>query len=138
MIGLIKENERLVRVSKTELRTPCGALANVPQYMIVPADKANPADFAELLAGERLIQSGTLHTDRESAEARFEALKAGKPAPPMAKGIPLYVKESAENVNPETGLSDGEQRACDMLAGEFLAAFARTMRKMKAAKRQHT
>lgn len=136
VIGL-KENQRLVYAGETALRAPDGTpLPAVPQYMIVSVDEADPAFVAELQDNERLILAGTVHNERISAEERFAALKAGQAQPPRAAGIPLYIKEDAENINPKTRLSESEEKACEPLIGDLVSAFSVQMRKMKALERQ--
>ena len=65
----LKENERLVYAGKTALISPSGKpLPAVPQYIVVPADEADPALVVELKENEALIIIGSEHTDREAAE----------------------------------------------------------------------
>jgi len=109
--GLLQPNERLVCVGKTALRAPDGTpLEGVPQYMIVQADKADPAAVEALRENERLIVAGTVHTDHRAAEARFAALQAGREYQPPEDGTPLYIIEPAENVNRKTRLSAAEEK----------------------------
>jgi non-ribosomal peptide synthetase component F len=132
----LSPNERLVYAGRTALRAPDGKLLEgVPQYIILPVEKAAPASVVELQDGECLILAGTIHNDREAAEERFAAAKDGH-ACPRADGTPIYVKEAVENVNKKTGLSLAEEAACEPLIGELLASFAMTARKMKALSKQ--
>ena len=136
MIGL-KDDERLVYAGQTALRAPNGALLPaVPQYRIVPAEEADPACVVDLKDDERLVMVGTIHNDKKAAEERFAALKKGRECPPLAHGIPLYVKERAENINPKTHLSAGEEQACEPLIKDLVSAFAAHMREVKALERQ--
>lgn len=133
----LKENQRLVYAGETALRAPDGTpLPAVTQYMIVSAEEADPAFIAELSENERLILTGTVHKERKSAEERFAALKAGQAQPPSAAGVPLYIKEDAENINPKTRLSESEEKACEPLIGDLVSAFAAQMRRVKALERQ--
>ena len=131
------KDEQLVYAGTVALRAPNGdPLAAVPQYMIVPVDEANPNCMAELHNGERLIVAGSILSDRKSAEERFAALKAGQAQAPRADGVPIYIKEKAESINPKTGLSKGEEKAIEPIIGEMLDIFALQIRKRKALEEQ--
>lgn len=136
MIGL-KKNQRLIYAGETALRAPDGSpLPAVPQYMIVTVDEADPACVVELQKNETLVVAGTVHNDKKTAEERFAALKAGREQAARADGIPLYIKEDAENINPKTRLSESEEKACEPLIGDLLTEFSIQVRKKKALERQ--
>jgi hypothetical protein len=135
--GFLKPNERLVRTGKTDLRAPDGTpLPAVPQYMIVAVEDADPACVEPLGADERLILAGTAQTERANAEDRYAAMLAGREQPPRAGGVPFYIKEGAENINPKTGLSLEEEKAVEPLIGDMVDAFGQYARKMKALAKQ--
>ena len=137
MIGLLQPNERLVHAGQTALRAPDGTpLENVPQYMIVPADEADPASVVELKDSECLVVAGTVHNARKAAEDRFAAAKVGH-ACPCADGTLLYIKDAASYVDKRTGLSAGEEKACEALVGDMLAAFAIYERRLRAQNKKH-
>jgi hypothetical protein len=94
----LKKNERLVFAGNAALRAPDGTpLPSVPQFVIVGVDEAT-GSVAELKDNERLILAGRVFTDKQRAEERFAALKAGREQPPREVGTPLYVVEDAENL----------------------------------------
>lgn len=133
----LNKNERLVYAGETALRAPDGTpLPTVPQYMIVPAEQADPALITELKDNERLVWAGTVDNNRKRAEERFAALKAGEKPPPRTNGVSLYIKEDVKNINPKTHLSESEEKACDPLIEDLVSAFAAQMRQMKALQRQ--
>lgn len=134
---ILNENERLVFAGNIALRAPNGAeLPAVPQYRIVRAGEPAAGSAVELKDTERLITVGSVHTERETAEERFAALKAGQAQGPRADGEPLYIIESAANINPKTRLSEGEEKAIEPLLEDLLSTFAMQMRKRKALERQ--
>jgi hypothetical protein len=137
MIGALKPNERLVRDGFASCRAPDGTpLSEVPQYIIVAGSEADPACVEPLRKNERLILAGTAQTDRANAEARFEALLAGREQPPRAGVLPIYIKERARNTNPKTGLSMAEERAVEPIVNELAEAFGHAMRELRATERR--
>jgi hypothetical protein len=129
----LKKNERLVFAGNAMLRGPDGKiLQNVPQYMIVNADEADPEAVVAVKKNQRVILAGEVFNDLQAARERFDAAeKAGRrPSPPplKEKGIPLYILEDEENVDPKTGLTHEEQRAIKALTKDLLAVFAAQMR----------
>ena len=108
---VLTKNERLVFAGTAALRAPDGSLLPaVPQYMIVDASKADPAKTATLRKGERLVQAGSVH----SRGARQKTSK-------------LFIKETAENIGRSTGLTQTEEKTCDTIVADMLAAFAAIM-----------
>ena len=102
------KHERLIRVGNAPLRAPNGKpLPAVPQYMIVPANEADPASVATLDKNEWLIMAGTVHSRTSPDDVKT-----------------LYVKEAAENVNKKSGLSKVEEKACNAILSDLLKAFA--------------
>ena len=82
MITFLKPNERLICAGMTAFRAPDGKpLEAAPQYIIVPADKADVARTVELRGNERLIAAGTIHSDRKAAEDRYAEALAGRAKP---------------------------------------------------------
>jgi hypothetical protein len=131
---IINNDERLVYAGTVALRAPNGIpLPAVPQYMIIPANEADPSDFVELHTNERLVLCGMIHTDIEKARERFAA---GESQLSTERGKPLYFKELAENINKKSGLPKGGEKAIDLLIDDIVEAFGRDMRKIKALKRQ--
>lgn len=133
----LKNNERLVFAGNTELRAPNGELLpSVPQFVIRNAAEINPADATTLQRGEGLIIAGHAFNEKKKAEERFAALKAGREAPPKENGIPLYVVEDLENLNPKTGLTEEQEYAYAALMGEISTLFSLYVRKMRLAERK--
>ncbi|GHV18528.1 hypothetical protein FACS18949_04660 [Clostridia bacterium] len=116
------KNERLVYVGETALRAPDGGLLPaVPQYMIVPADNADPSAVVTLQENERLVMAGTVHNRKTPSDVKT-----------------LYIKENAENVNASTGLSKAEERACDAIIPYWAAALQRSSPTTRTQKRTKT
>jgi len=133
MTEFLQQHERIVYAGKTALRAPDGTpLEAVPQYMIVSVDEADPASVCVLRENDRLVMVGTVHADRRAAEERYAAMLEGR-ACPRADGVPIYIKESAENINAKSGLSLEEEKACKPLVDDLVAAFAAVMHGEKEA-----
>ena len=130
----LPKNYRLVRAGTTAFRSHIGELLPaVPQYRIVPAEEADPALTAVLQDDEALVMAGTIHTDKKAAEERFAALKAGRECDTHKEhGTPLYIKENMSNINPQTHLSSGEEKACEPLISDLVEEFARQTREAEA------
>lgn len=132
MITLDK-NERLVCAGTVALRAPDGTpLPAVQQYIIVGVDEADPAAAHEVKENQRLVYGGRVFTDRQSAEERFAALKAGREQPPREVGTPLYLIEDMENIDPKTGRTLESEKIIQTMTKEFAEVFALHMRKEKA------
>ncbi len=137
MIKLLNDNQRLVYAGETALRAPDGTpLPSVPQYMIVSADEADPTCVVELKENERLIVVGTIHNGKKAAEERFAALKMGQVQTAKKDCTPLYIKENANNINPKSRMSVGEEKACEPLIEDLVSVFASQMRELKASERK--
>ncbi|MCL2697025.1 MAG: hypothetical protein FWE74_02960 [Oscillospiraceae bacterium] len=131
---ILKDNECLVYAGTIALRSPSGTpLPAVPQYMIVPADEADPAAIVELQKEKRLVLGGMIYTDIEEARKRFAA---GERKLSTESGKQLYFVEDAANINKKTGLSKGEEKAIEPLLSDIVEAFGRDMRKIKALHKQ--
>lgn len=132
MITLDK-NERLVCAGTVALRAPDGTpLPAVQQYIIVSDDEADPATTHEVTENQRLVCGGRVFTDRQRAEERFAALKAGREQPPREVGTPLFFIEEMENVDPKTGRTLESEKIIKTMSKEFAEIFALQMRKEKA------
>lgn len=130
----LKGNQRLVCAGQMPLRAPDGKqLAAVPVYKVVPADESG-GDSAELAPNERLIAVGVSER-KATAEERYNALIAGE-MPPESHTTPLYIKDAADNADPETGLTEGEKRALNPLVSELISNFSAAMREREALERQ--
>jgi len=124
MIKLAK-NERLVQAGTVALRAPDGTpLPAVPQYIIVPADKADPAAIRAVRKNERLLYGGQILDGRGRAEERFDALKEGRKQPPRETGTPFYFIENAAKADPKTGRTAKENKIIITLSTEFAAAIS--------------
>ena len=133
----LEKNERLVYAGEIALRAPNGTpLPAVPQYIIVPVEQADPATVAEVGENERLVYGGRVFTDRQRAEERFAALKAGREQPPREVGTPLYLIEGVENIDPKTGRTHESEKIIKTMSKEFSEIYALQMRKEKALERQ--
>lgn len=130
----LKKNERLVFAGNTALRAPDGTpLPSVPQFVIIGVDEAAAGGVVELQKNERLILAGRVFNEKQRAEERFAALKAGREQPPREVGTPLYIIEDVENLNQ----NEQEQESINAdLAKDITALFSLYMRKEKAAERQ--
>lgn len=131
----LKENQRLVCAGQMPLRAPDGTqLAAVPVFKIVPAEDVGADSTSELLPNERLTLVGT-EQNKAAAEERYNALMAGE-TPPKSHATPLYIKDTADSADPETGLTEGEKRALNPLVSDLLCEFSAAMREREALKRQ--
>lgn len=134
---ILKRNERLVYGGIATLRAPNGEpLPSVKQYMIVPADEADPTAVVELQKNERLVYGGRAFKDRKRAEERFAALKAGREPPPREVGTPLYFIEDAANINKKTGRTVEGDEIINALSRDFAEILAMQKRKEKELKQQ--
>lgn len=130
----LKGNRRLVCAGQMPLRAPDGKqLAAVPVYKVVSADESD-GDSAELAPNERLVVVGVTES-KATAEERYNALIAGE-MPPKSSVTPLYIKDTADNVDPETGLTEGEKRALNPLVSELISNFSAAMRERETVGRQ--
>lgn len=124
----LKGNQRLVCAGQMPLRAPDGTqLAAVPVFKIVPAEDVGADPVVELSPNERLTLIGT-EESKAAAEERYNALVAGK-TPPKSHATPLYIKDTADNADPETGLTEGEKRALNPLVSDLLCEFSAAMRR---------
>ena len=131
----LKENQRLVCAGQMPLRAPDGTqLAAVPVFKIVPAEDVSVDSVVELSPNERLTFIGT-EESKATAEERYNALMAGE-TPPKSHATPLYIKDTADSADPETGLTEGEKQALNPLVTDMLKAFSAAMREREALKRQ--
>jgi hypothetical protein len=109
---VLGKNERLVYAGEIALRAPDGrVLPAVPQYEIVIADNADPANTANTAAlqeNERLVMVGTVHSRKTPSDVK-----------------PLYIKELAENVSAATGLTRADERACNAIVPNWADALQR-------------
>ncbi|GHU57792.1 hypothetical protein AGMMS49975_23840 [Clostridia bacterium] len=80
----------------------------MPQYMIVPADNADPSAVVTLRENERLVMAGTVHSRKTPSDVKT-----------------LYIKENAGNVSESTGLSRADEKACNAIIPEWAAALQR-------------
>ena len=129
----LKKNERLVFAGNAALRAPGGEqLPSVPQYVIVKFDEAD-GDVVELKNNERLILAGHVFTDKQRAEERFAALKAGRKPPPQETGTPIYVIEDSEDLS----ISRKQENLNADIAKNIKALFSLHMRKEKVLKQQN-
>lgn len=127
----LNQDQRLVYAGRTKLRNPDGTALSVPHYMIVPADSADPNRTVELHDTECLVQIGIIHNDKKSAEKRFEDLKAGREPRVINDAMPLYIKESIENINPKTNLSMDEEEIYNQFAKYLASELSRQMEDME-------
>ena len=133
----LRKNQRLVYAGEAALRAPDGtAIHSIPQYKIVSADEADPNCIADLQDGERLVLAGVVHNDREAAQERFAALKAGTANPPKISGTPLYIKVSGASISTKSHLSKEEEKACDFIVSDLMDIFSAAMRKRNALDKQ--
>ena len=117
MITKLKKNERLIHAGYTALRAPAGTLLeSVPQYMIVPADEADPAATVKLRKSEVLVIVGQVNNDLSAAKERYAAALRGEKPKRVVDGKTLYIKVEARDIDPETGLSSGERHAIHNMA----------------------
>lgn len=131
----LKENQRLICAGQMPLRAPDGKqLAAVPIYKIVSAEDVGAESAAELAPNERLVLVGTTES-RATAEERYNALMTGGFAPKSCV-IPLYIKDTANSAEPDTGLTEGEKRALNPLIMDMMDEFSAAMREKEALKRQ--
>lgn len=131
----LKENQRLVCAGQMPLRAPDGTqLAAVPVFKIVPAEDVSVDSVVELSPNERLTFIGT-EESKATAEERYNALMAGE-TPPKSHATPLYIKDTADSADPETGLTEGEKQALNPLVADLLCEFSAAMREREALKRQ--
>ena len=132
---MLKENQRLVCAGQMPLRAPDGKqLAAVPVFKIVSAEDVGADHAAELAPNERLVLVGTTES-KETAEERYNALMTGGFAPKSC-ATPLYIKDTADNAEPEAGLTEGEKRALNPLIMDMMNEFSAAMREKEALKRQ--
>lgn len=131
----LKENQRLVCAGEMPLRAPDGTqLAAVPVFKIVSAEDVGADSTTELLPNERLTLVGT-EQSKAAAEERYNALMAGETSP-KSHATPLYIKDTADNTDPATGLTEGEKRALNPLVADMLCEFSAAMREREALERQ--
>lgn len=136
MITLDK-NERLVCAGTVALRAPDGtALPAVQQYIIVSDDETDHATTHAIKENQRLVCGGRVFTDRQRAEERFAALKAGREQPPREVGTPLYLIEDAADIDPKTGRTHESEKIIQTMSKEFAEIFSLHMRKEKALEKQ--
>jgi len=129
----LNKSERLVFAGNAVLRAPNGEpLTAVPQYIIVPADKADPTAITEIESGKQLVCGGLLFTDKQRAEERFAALKAGRALPLKEPGTPLCFMEDVSNCNPKTGRTHGSEGIIHSLSEAFAEMFEIRQQKDKA------
>jgi len=128
-----EENQALISVGTVALRAPDGTLLEaVTQYTLVPKREVDPERTSELDSNECLVVFGTIHSDIESAKERFAQAKAGHRQAAVSDGKHLYIKENIDNINPNTGLSRAEEKACSRLIGDLMEEFARHMHALKS------
>ncbi|GHU96206.1 hypothetical protein FACS1894208_10450 [Clostridia bacterium] len=131
---ILRQNECFINAGCVTLPASNGELLPiVPQYKIVRADTADPALVADAQDGERFVLAGLVFTDRQRAEERFSALKAGQTPPPRERGTPLYFKESTANLNRKTGQTPCGETIIKALAVEFAELFAAQIQNGKEA-----
>ncbi len=131
----LNENQRLIRAGQMPLRAPDGKqLAAVPVYKIVSAEDVDAESAAEFAQNERLVLVGTTES-KVTAEERYNALMTGGFAPKSCV-TPLYIKDTADNAEPEAGLTEGEKRALNPLIMDMMNEFSAAMREKEALKRQ--
>lgn len=131
----LKENQRLVCAGQMPLRAPDGTqLAAVPVFKIVSAEDVGADSTEELSPNERLTLVGT-EQSKATAEERYNALMAGE-MPSKSHATPLYIKDTADNADPEAGLTEGEKRALNPLVADLLCEFSAAMREKETLKRQ--
>ncbi len=131
----MKKNERLILAGQMPLRAPNGEqLSAVPVYKVVPVEEAGADSAAKLSPNERLVLVGS-EESKATAEERYNALISGE-KPPKSSATPLYIKDSAENADPDMGLTNGEKRALNPLVGDMLWEFSAAMREREALERQ--
>lgn len=131
----LNENQRLICAGQMPLRAPNGKqLAAVPVYKIVSAEDVGAGSAAELAPNERLVLVGTTES-KATAEERYNALMTGGFAPKSCT-TPLYIKDTANSAEPDTGLTEGEKRALNPLVMDMMNEFSAAMREKEALKRQ--
>lgn len=131
----LKENQRLVCAGQMPLRAPDGTqLAAVPVFKIVPVEDVAVDSVVELSPNERLTLIGA-EESKAAAEERYNAYMAGE-TPPKSHATPLYIKDTADSADPETGLTEGEKRALNPLVADLLCEFSAAMREREALERQ--
>ena len=134
---ILRPHERFVYAGDVALRAPNGTpLPAVPQYMIVTVDEADPALIADARDDERFVMAALRFTDRQRAEDRFAALKAGRTPPTPETGTPLYIKESTAAINPKTHQTHEGEKIIKLLAQEFAELLAMHTRREKSVARQ--
>lgn len=131
----LKENQRLVCAGQMPIRAPDGKqFAAVPVFKIVPAEDVGADSVAELSPNERLILVGT-EQSKAAAEERYNTLISGGNVPKL-HATPLYIKESANDKNADSGLSEGEKAVLNPLIAELMGSFSAAMREREALERQ--
>lgn len=131
----LNENQRLICAGQMPLRAPDGKqLAAVPVFKIVSAEDVGADQAAEPAQNERLVLVGTTES-KETAEERYNALMTGGFAPKSC-ATPLYIKDTANSAEPDTGLTEGEKRALNPLVMDMMNEFSAAMREKEALKRQ--
>ena len=129
----LKKNERLVYAGQTALRAPDGTpQPSAPQFIIVSFEEADPAAVTTLQGNERVVLAGRVFHEKQKAEERFAALKAGREVPPKEESIPFYVVLDAEDLNPKTGVPLETCKAL-RLAGKDLAGLIALHKRMERA-----
>lgn len=132
---MLKENQMLVCAGQMPLRAPDGTqLAAVPVFKIVSAEDVGADHTAELAPNEQLVLVGTTES-KETAEERYNALMTGGFAPKSC-ATPLYIKDTVDSADPESGLTEGEKRALNPLISDLHKEFSAAMRERKELKRQ--
>lgn len=131
----LNENQRLIRAGQMPLRAPDGTqLAAVPVFKIVSAEDVGTDSVADLSPNERLTFIGT-EESKATAEERYNAYMTGGFAPKSC-ATPLYIKDTANSADPDTGLTEGEKRALNPLVADMICEFSAAMREKEALKRQ--
>ena len=132
----LKENERLVYAGDAALRAPNGTpLPTVPQFVIATIDPNTPAHIAIVGDNERVVLAGRVLYNKQSAEERFAAMKAGREIPPKEESAPIYIITDAENIDKKTGLPFETGKAL-FAAGKELAALISIQQRKEKAERQ--
>lgn len=131
----LNENQRLVCAGQMPLRAPDGKqLAAVPVFKIVSAEDVGADSVAELSPNERLTFIGT-EESKATAEERYNAYMTGGFAPKSC-ATPLYIKNTANSTEPDTGLTEDEKRALNPLVMDMMNKFSAAMQEKEALKRQ--
>lgn len=131
----LKGNQRLVCAGQMPLRAPGGEMLDaVPVFKIVSAEDVGADSVAELSPNERLILVGT-EQSKAAAEERYNTLISGGNAPKL-HATPLYIKESSNDKNADTGLSEGEKTVLNPFIAELMGSFSAAMREREALERQ--